>query len=292
MRGFCFLLLMVCTALCADAQLVYKGAVDKYAVEFLIEADDHNVTAVYAYDRFDKPIRISGRQTATGLLLVERNFEAADTTTMRFDGCRVGDDSLRGTWYNARSGRRFDIRLARSFDLQGEGGARYTDRAILQDAELDSAYFRLLVSGGGGEDPQVTGIRIHHKGDDRLIHELRFEAVFIGLSGINTGDYNFDSHPDFSVFSEGFAGPNTASLYFLYDPVKKRYFESEIWGVSLEFDPVRKRITEVNQCCAGSQIQHIEYKLVRNKMVETGRKCFKWNEKKKQLEERPARECD
>lgn len=293
MRRFCFAVILICSGHLAHAQYVYKGAVGNYPVEFLIDSySDGDANAVYAYDRFDKPIRISGRQDAGGLFLVERNFEAADTTTMRFDGARIGDDSLRGAWFNVRSGRRFEIRLARTADLENNSGESFTDLPILQDAELDSAYFRLLVSREKGAGTSVTGIRIHHKGDDRLLQELRFNTAFIGLSGISVGDFNFDGHPEFSVFEGSYAGPNTSSLYFLYDPRTARYFESEISGVSLEFDPVRKRITEVNQCCAGSQIMHIEYKLVRNKMVQTGSKCFKWNHKTEKLEERPAKECN
>lgn len=275
----------------AGAQFVYRGAVDKYPVEFLLDAySDGVVNAVYAYDRFDKPIRISGRQSETGLLLVERNSEAADTTTMRFDGGEVGADSLRGTWYNVRSGRRFEVRLALLRDLRAEG-ATYRDVAVIQDAELDSSYFRLLVSRETGQEPRVTGVRVHHKGDDRLLQELRADCDFLGLGSISSGDYNFDGTPDFSVFEQGFAGPNTSSIYFLYDPKSKRYFRSALRGVSLEFDPVRKRITEVNQCCAGSQIQRIEYKLVQNRMQKTAEQCFKWDEKLQRLEERPAREC-
>lgn len=292
MRLFCLFLLFLCSAAPVYAQYVYKGAVDKYPVEFVIDDfSNGDISAVYAYDRFDKPIRISGRQSGEGILLVERNFEAADTTTMRFEGGAIGADSLTGVWFNVRTGRRFDIRLAKVFDLQ-DCAAGYTDRAILQDAELDSAYFRLLVSCQAGQGPVVSGVRIYQKGDDRLIQELRFEVAFIGFSGLRTDDFNFDGIPDFSVFEGFYAGPNTTSLYFLYDKKTRRYFESEISGVSLEFDHARKRITEVNQCCAGSQVTHTEYKLVNNKMVKTGSKCFKWNHKTNQLELSPARECE
>lgn len=277
----------------ARAQFVYKGSVDKYPVEFLIDSySDADVSAVYAYDRFDKPIRISGRHADSGLLLIERSFELVDTTTMFFRSGRLGDDSLRGTWYNARTGRRFDIRLAKQIQLDAADGAAYTDLGILQDAELDSSYFRLLVSRKAGEGPVVSGLQVRRKGDDRLLQELRFEAVFLGIGNVSTDDYNFDGHQEFSVFEEGFAGPNTASMYFLYDPRTRRYFQSEIHGVSLEFDAARKRIIEVNQCCAGSQVQRIEYKLVGDRMVRTATHCYKWNHQKDRLEERPARECN
>ncbi len=277
----------------ANAQYVYKGAVDKYTVEFVMDPySDGIVNAVYAYDRFDKPIRISGRQSDTGLLLIERSFESADTTTMHFPGGQVGADSLQGTWYNAKSGRTFPIRLARSFQLDEPGSQSYKDYALLQDAELDSMYLKVLVSRDAGQDPRVTGVRLYRKGDDRLLQELRMDGSFLVLGSITTGDFNFDGYKDFSVFEQGYAGPNTSSVYFLYDPGTRKYFRSEIGGVSLEFDPVRRRIIEVNQCCAGTQMQRIEYKLVKNKMVKTASHCFKWNEKSGQLEERPARECE
>lgn len=293
MRRLCFVFALLISSVLANAQYVYKGAVDKYPVEFLIDSySDADVSAVYAYDRFDKPIRISGRQTDTGLTLIERSFELVDTTTMIFKGGRLGDDSLRGTWFNVRTGKRFEIRLAKTIRLDAADGAGFTDYGILQDAEMDSTYFRLLVSRGAGEGPGVTGLRLYRKGDDKLLQELRFEAVFLGIGGVTTGDYNFDGHEEFSVFEEGFSGPNTSSMYFLYDPKSRRYFRSEIGGVSLEFDQIRKRIIEVNQCCAGSQVQRIEYKLVGNKMVKTATHCYKWNHQKDRLEERPAKECD
>lgn len=293
MRRLCFVLVLLMVALCVEAQYVYKGAVDKYPVEFLIDSySGSDVSAVYAYDRFDKPIRISGHQTDTGLTLIERSFELVDTTTMIFSGGKLGDDSLKGIWFNARTGKRFEIRLAKDSQLDAANGAAFTDYGIIQDAELDSAYFRLLISRKAGEGPDVTGLRIYRKGDDQLLQELRFEAVFLGLGGVMTGDYNFDGHEEFSVFEEGFSGPNTASIYFLYDPKARRYFRSEIAGISLEFDQVRKRIIEVNQCCAGSQVVRIEYKLVGNKMVQTLSRCYKWNHQKDRLELRPMKECE
>lgn len=293
MRRLCFVLVSLLASIFADAQYVYKGVVDKYPVEFLMDSySDAGVSAVYAYERFDKPIRISGRQTDSGLTLIERSFELVDTTTMIFRGGRPGDDSLKGVWFNVRTGKRFEIRLAKDIQLDAGDGAAYTDYGIIQDAELDSAYFRLLVSRNAGEGPGVTGLRVYRKGDDKLLQELRFEAVFLGLGGVMTGDYNFDGYEEFSVFEEGFSGPNTSSAYFLYDPKTKRFFRSEIRGISLEFDQVRKRIIEVNQCCAGSQVQRIEYRLAGNKMVKTATHCFIWNHQKERLEERPAKACE
>lgn len=286
-------LFLLLASVIANAQYVYKGSVDKYPVEFLIDSySGADVSAVYAYERFDKPIRISGRQTDSGLTLIERSFELVDTTTMIFQGAKLGDDSLNGIWFNVRTGKRFEIRLTKDIQLDAADGAAYTDYGIIQDAELDSAYFRLLISRKAGEGPGVTGLRVHRKGDDKMLQEMRFEAVFLGLGGVMTGDYNFDGHEEFSVFEEGFSGPNTSSIYFLYDPKSRKYFLSGIRGISLEFDQKRKRIVEVNQCCAGSQVQHMEYKLVGNKMVRTATRCFKWNHQKDRLEERPAKECE
>jgi hypothetical protein len=292
MRRLYFLLLFLVIAMTVKAQFVYKGAVDKYEVEFFFDVySDNDVTAVYAYGRFDKPIRISGRQSDSGLMLIERAFEIADTTTMWFPGDMIGADSLRGTWFNVRTGRRFEIRLAKQINLEEKGDQSYKNVAILQDAEMDSAYFRILVSRTPGNGPAVTGVRILRKGDDRLIQELVAEGSYIGLGSIRTGDYNFDGIEDFSLFGESYAGPNTSSDYYLYDPRGRKFFLSGIKGVSLEFDPKRKRITEVNQCCAGSQVLQIEYKLVNNKMIQTGMRCFKWDHKLDRLVERPAKEC-
>ncbi len=75
----------------------------------------------------------------------------------------------------------------------------------------------------------------------------------MGLENITVDDYNFDGIQDFSVFETSYAGPNTSSLYFLYDLKSKKFFKSDFNGVSLEFDMKKKEIFELNQCCAGRQ---------------------------------------
>lgn len=97
--------------------------------------------------------------------------------------------------------------------------------------------------------------------------------------------------PDFSIFESSYAGPNTSSLYFLYNQKTQKYFDSGFTGVSLEFDAKSKRITETNSCCAGSSVVISEYKLVKNKMILTKEKCLKWSEEKQELVERKAINC-
>jgi hypothetical protein len=88
-----------------------------------------------------------------------------------------------------------------------------------------------------------------------------------------------------------YAGPNTSSLYFLYNTKTKKFFNSGFDGSSLEFDAKEKRIYERNQCCAGTVHTSAVYKVVKNKMVLIEQHCFVWDEKKQDLVERKMKDC-
>jgi hypothetical protein len=107
----------------------------------------------------------------------------------------------------------------------------------------------------------------------------------------DSADFNFDGITDFSIFESSYAGPNTSSLYFLYNPKTKKYFESGFSGTSLQFDEKGKRIIETNQCCAGSSVTTAEYKVIKNKMILEKERCFKWNDKKQALVEQKVSKC-
>ncbi|MBY0487032.1 MAG: hypothetical protein K2P85_07605 [Flavobacteriaceae bacterium] len=121
----------------------------------------------------------------------------------------------------------------------------------------------------------MTQVRIFQKKTDKLLQKIDVACQFWGLNNISTGDYNFDGITDFSIFESSYAGPNTSSLYFLYNPKTKKYFDSGFLGVSLEFDSKTKRIIERNQCCAGSIVTTATYKVVKNKMILEKEKCYK-----------------
>src|SRR5690606_37054635 len=125
---------------------------------------------------------------------------------------------------------------------------------------------------------RVIGIRIFEKKTDKLLQEISLDCQLWGLNSVSVGDYNFDGIEDFSVFEQSYAGPNTSSVYFLFDPVTNRYFDSGFTGTSLEFDEKSKRIYEHNQCCAGRSHMNAEYKIVDNKMVLVEQSCLEYDE--------------
>mgnify|MGYP006915287135 FL=1 len=134
-------------------------------------------------------------------------------------------------------------------------------------------------------------MKIFEKKTDRLIQQIHMDCQLVGLDNISTDDYNFDGLPDFAVFESSYAGPNTSSLYFLYNPVTKKFFNSEFSGTSLEFDKDKKCVYEHNQCCAGTSHTTAVYKVVNNKMVLVEQHCYIWSEKKQDLVERKMKDC-
>ncbi len=113
----------------------------------------------------------------------------------------------------------------------------------------------------------------------------------MGINSISIGDFNFDGNPDFSLFEQSYAGPNTTSLYFLYDPKTHKYFNSGWEGVSLDFDFVAKKVFERNSCCAGRTQTTATYKVVQNKLILIEEHCYTWDEKTEELVERKMDEC-
>jgi hypothetical protein len=75
------------------------------------------------------------------------------------------------------------------------------------------------------------------------------------------------------------------------DDAQRQFVDSGFAGVSLEFDAQKQRLYERNSCCAGSSVTTAEYKVVRNKMVLVAQHCYRWDEKRQALLERPASAC-
>jgi hypothetical protein len=134
-------------------------------------------------------------------------------------------------------------------------------------------------------------MKIYEKKTDVLIQRIDIDNVYRGIYSVSIGDYNFDGLDDFSIFETSYAGPNTSSNYYLFDAKTKKYFLSDITGVSLEFDSKNKTIIERNQCCAGSRILINHYKLKSNKMILFKEECLVWDEKTQKLVKGYKKEC-
>ncbi|WP_276975431.1 hypothetical protein [Flavobacterium filum] len=283
MKKAIYILTLLLSSITLFSQTTYRGFIDKYPIELVTDIyGDGDARAIYTYSNFDEPIVINGTLKKNKLTLVEKEKSGANKATLTFANFNSNDNELRGYWQDFQTGKQLAITLTKIFDINYGDSIEWKDREILQPVSLGDKYFKLTVSKVKGDFyAKVTGIKILQKKTDSLIQQIDLECQLWGLNNVNIGDYNFDGIPDFSVFEQSYAGPNTSSLYFLYDKRTGKYFSSGFEGTSLEFDIKRKRIYEHNQCCAGNSHMNAEYKVINNKMVLIKKTCTEYNEKKK-----------
>lgn len=290
MRYLCLILLAAGNLF---GQTSYSGFVGESPVKMVTDIYSDGVArATYVYDNFDEPIKIEGRLNKKKLMLLEKDAKKLTRATLTFDNFDPKSANLTGVWTSAKTGKKLDITLKKDFDIETGEGIEYTGREILQSDSLPDKYFKIVVSKTK-EDyyARAVAVKIFEKKTDNLLQEIALDADQRGADSVSIGDYNFDGLQDFSVFESFYAGPNTSSLYYLYAPKTKKYFNSGFEGTSLEFDEKKKRIFEINQCCAGRIQTTATYKVVNNKMVRLEEHCYVWNEKKGDRFERPLKEC-
>ena len=277
------ILTLLLTSINLFSQTTYTGFIDKYPIELVTYIyGDGDAKAIYVYKNFEEPIAINGTLKKNKLNLFEKDKSGKNKATLTFDNFNAGNKEVKGNWTDLKTGKQLKIALIKLFDIDYGDTIEWKDREILQPVTLGDKYFKLVISKAKNDfDTKVSGIKILQKKTDSLIQRIDLECQLWGLNNISVGDYNFDGIPDFSVFEQSYAGPNTSSLYFLYDKKTGRYFNSGFKGSSLEFDSKRKRIYEHNQCCAGNSHMNAEYKVVNNNMVLIKKTCTEYNEKKK-----------
>ena len=277
----------------ALGQARYTGLVGSAAVDVsLIDYPDSTVEAVYTYTRFNTPIALKGSYKQGILRLVERNERGKATATMTVSGFAPASQTVAGTWKNLATGQQLPLTLTRVLAAEPLPEASAASRELLQVASLPNSYFKVVLTGNPDDSgSQLTAIRLLDKKTNRLVQQVPVDCQSRGLRSVATGDFNFDGYPDFSVFESSYAGPNTSSLYFLYNPATKRYKDSGFAGTSLEFDDRKKRVYEHNSCCAGTSVMNAEYKVVRNRMVLVAQHCYRWDDKKQELVERKPSAC-
>ena len=293
MKQTFYILTLLLISFTALGQINYSGFIDKYPIEFVTDIfSDGDARAIYAYSNYDQPIVIKGLLKQGKLILNEKDSNGKNKATLTFENFDIKSNQLEGTWKDLNSNKQFKISLTKNFNIDYGESTEWTTREIIQPVSLKDKYFKLMISKAKGDFyANVTGVKIFEKKTDKLIQQIDLECQLWGLSNISVGDYNFDNIDDFSVFEQSYAGPNTSSLYFLYNPKTNKYFESGFSGTSLEFNNTTKRIYERNQCCAGSSVTTAEYKVINNKMVLVKERCFKWDEKKQELAERKIKDC-
>ncbi len=286
-----FIFILV-SAFSLHAQCTYIGTLGKHPVELLLDnISGDNARAIYTYTNFDEPIVLNGSLKQGVLVLEERDAREHIRAKLLFDNYNRESNKLQGVWKDEQSGNVLQVVLNKKHDLNT--AEAYAYKEILQPYSLKKHYFKLLVSKAENEySARVVGVKIIEKRTDKLLQKINLDAQMWGLDNLQVGDYNFDGLQDFSIFEQSYAGPNTSSKYFLYNPKTKLFFDSGFTGTSLEFDSKTKRIHEHNQCCAGTSVTTAEYKVVNNKMQLLKQECFKWDDAKQTLVKRKLSECE
>ena len=265
----------------AQAQASYMGTVSGAPVELAVnDTNEGLVSGVYFYSKFGTPIALSGQIKRGVLTLSEKDARGKASARLTISTFTEGASQLTGTWRSLATGKSLPVALTATSSPE-----------LLQIAALKDSYFKLVLADQPGETGRVVAVKILAKKTNRLVQQLAVDCQSQGIYSVAVGDYNFDGLPDFSIFESSYAGPNTSSLYFLYDPAKRRFVNSGYEGTSLEFDARKRRVYERNSCCAGSSVITVEYKVVRNKLVELARHCYRWDKKKQELVARPASAC-
>lgn len=276
------LLTVLCSsALLAQGQVSYVGTVGSAAIELALnDTAEGVVSGVYFYPKFGTPIALGGQLKGGVLTLTEKDARGKASATLTIPAFSAGASQLAGTWRSLATGKSLPMALATASSPE-----------LLQVAALKDSYFKLVLAGQPGEASRVVAVKILAKKTNRLVQQLAVDCQSQGIYSVAVGDYNFDGLPDFSIFESSYAGPNTSSLYFLYDPARRQFVNSGYEGTSLEFNAKTKRVYEHNSCCAGTSVTSAEYKVVRNRLVLVAHHCLRWDEKKQKLVERPYSAC-
>lgn len=267
---------------------IFGGFIGKEPIQLITyNFSDGDTRAIYCYDRYDTPIIVNGKNQANKLILIEQNEKGE--SKLEFENFNSKSIKIKGKWISHDKRKVYTIRLTKLKEFDPFDESTFEKLELLQTESTPDNYFKLLLSKSEANYVDVIGVRIYEKKSDRLIQEINLECQFEGLNNISVNDFDFDGVLDFSVFEASYSGPNTSSIYILRDPKSERYYESEIYGTSLEFDTEKKLIYEHNQCCAGSKHTNSTYKLVDKKMVLIESTCFVYDPDKESFVEE---ECE
>lgn len=285
-----FLILIISSSIKGISQTSYTGFLDKYPITLIL---DYSTSGLYVYNKYDTPIAIKGELKNNTLTLNEYDNNKI-TASLIFNNYEEDANTLKGKWVNTDTSKIFEINLKKDFEVkEGNDITWNSNIELLQQESTKTHYFKTILSKTDDDYyPMVTGLKIFEKKTDKLAQTFKLECeALAGIYSVSINDYNFDNINDFSVFEYSAAGPNTTRLYYLYDIKINRYFESSFSGVSLDFDKDKKRVFERNSCCAGSIVTTAEYKIENNDLILIKEHCYKWDEEKAELVERPIEDC-
>lgn len=284
--AFFILLTVLAAANLFGQQASYSGVIGDSPVIFVTNIYSDGVgTAVYVYDKYDDPIRLGdGKVVKNKLSFTEKDAKKMTRATLTFDNYDATAAELKGVWKDAKTGKTLDIKLKKDFETDYDSSE--VSGEFIQGDALSDRYFKVAVKGD-----RAVAVKVFEKKSDLLLQTIDVDTQQRGADGVSVGDYNFDGVKDFSIFESSYAGPNTSSLYYLYDPAKKLFAGSGWEGTSFEFDESKKLVSSTNSCCAGTSITTATYRVVKNKLVLVRETCLKYDEKKGELVKRPIKAC-
>ncbi|WP_223847065.1 XAC2610-related protein [Hymenobacter montanus] len=277
------------------AQAAFSGLVGTAPIELVLGyyEPESEAGGVYAYTKYHTPIALSGTLKAGVLTLTEKDALGKPSATLTVPAFAVNHGALTGTWKNLATGRELPLKLNQRFIMESGESVSWEKRELMQASSLPTIYFRLVTTKSAADTyPRVRGVKLLDKKTDRLLQEFSVNCQLLGLNNVDVDDYNFDGLADFSVYEAGSAGPNTTSLYFLYNPTTKRYAKSSFSGTSLEFDHKKKHIYERSSSAAGSYVTTATYEVVRNRMVLVAKHCYVLDPERHKLVERKLSACE
>lgn len=286
-----YFIIFVLLSLNISSQTIYTGFIDKYPIEFVLDARSSLIEATYTYTDYDEPISLKGELKKSKLVLFEKDKNRVKAI-LSFENFKKNQEKLIGIWKNLKDEKQLKISLQKKYNIEVGDNIEWNNIDMLQPLTIANKYFKIsLKKERDSYYPSVKSIKIFEKKTDKLLQILDLDCQLWGLNNVSVEDYNFDGFADFSVFESSYAGPNTSSIYYLFDKKTGKFFESGFSGISLEFNHNKKIVTETNQCCAGTIVTKIEYKVINNSMIPLNRHCYKWNEKKQKLIEAKWKEC-
>eukprot|EP01133_Synstelium_polycarpum_P017780 gene17780-21210_t len=266
----------------------YTGAIGTSLIEFQADLKgSEQQSALYLYKNVNTPIYLEGSLKNSVCVLYETDNKGNKTASFSFMHFDIESENLTGTWKDLLSGKELPVWLKKDDELSEGNGIHWANKTIIQIVSLEKLYFKTILSKTDDDFyPRVKGLEIIDKKTNKVLQQINMDCQPMGFNSLAIGDYNFDGYTDLSIFESSYAGANTSSLYFLYDPRTKKYYRSNISGVSLDFDPKTKTITEFNECCAGTEHSVTTYKWVNKKMLMVKRHSYYWDEKKQDFIER------
>ena len=136
----------------------------------------------------------------------------------------------------------------------------------------DYSFSALVITSDDNENSSVEAIKITNRKTGKLLQEIDdiggFDVHRTPADMVSIIDANFDGRPDFEIpFSDGGAGPNNSSNYYLFDPATSRFkLSQELSELPQSSINPDKTITSASRgsCC---QHESATYRYINDKLT-------------------------